>query len=68
MGAHDLLELSDKLWRGELEVSGSAEEGPDGERGVDPFAPRGEARQAAGPSLMATAIFRAAARESRERG
>ncbi len=34
----DLLEISDKLWRGELEVSGE----PDGELAVNPFAPRGE--------------------------
>jgi alkyl sulfatase BDS1-like metallo-beta-lactamase superfamily hydrolase len=36
----DLVELSDKLWRGELEVSG--DEGPGEALAVNPFAPRGE--------------------------
>jgi alkyl sulfatase BDS1-like metallo-beta-lactamase superfamily hydrolase len=39
----DLLELSDKLWRGEVEAAGplSAED-PGGGQGINPFVPRGE--------------------------
>ena len=39
----DLLELSDKLWRGEIEVAGPPVPGEaSGEGGVNPFVPRGE--------------------------
>jgi len=38
----DLVELSDKLWRGELEVVGPQPAADPGARGVNPFAPRGE--------------------------
>ncbi len=39
----DVLELSDRLWRGELEVPGSpTSSDPGSEEGVNPFVPRGE--------------------------
>ena len=39
----DLLEVADKLWRGELDVAGPpGPEGPDDETAVNPFLPRGE--------------------------
>ncbi len=39
----DPLQLSDRLWRGELEVIGPEPDGGPGEdQGINPFAPRGE--------------------------
>jgi glyoxylase-like metal-dependent hydrolase (beta-lactamase superfamily II) len=43
MSGMDVVELSDKLWRGELEAPGSpSSEDPGGDHGENPFAPRNE--------------------------